>query len=68
MLVFYLPSGVLMDLGKYIKKSSVNNLPAVKKVCLECGKEVDKEHAGHLYYHSFCSQACKEKYVGMALD
>lgn len=57
-----------MDLGKYIKRGSMSNLPPIKKTCLECGKEVDKEHAGHLYYHSFCCHACKEKYVGMTLD
>ncbi len=57
-----------MDLGKYIKRGSVNNLPAVKKNCLQCGKEVEKESAGHLYYQSFCCHNCKEKYVGMTLD
>ena len=59
-----------MDLGKYIKKSSVNqNNPYGKeKKCMQCGKEIDREKAGHLYFQSFCSHECKERYVGMELD
>lgn len=62
--------GGIMDLGRYIKKSQNHDYgePQATKVCLECGKEIDKESAGHLYYQKFCSRNCKEKYVGMQLD
>ncbi|MAG21829.1 MAG: hypothetical protein CL943_00795 [Candidatus Diapherotrites archaeon] len=58
-----------MDFGKYIKKSNnSDNVPAPPKACRECGKEIDRERAGHLYYHGFCSHSCKEKYVGHELE
>jgi len=59
-----------MDLSKYIKKNNANmfNIPQKEKQCMQCGKVVEKERAGHLYFQSFCSRDCKEKYVGMELD
>lgn len=62
--------GETMDLGRYIKKSNSNNQNIYNrpKRCMQCGKDIDRERAGHLYYQSFCCHACKERYVGRMLD
>ncbi|MBI4043534.1 MAG: hypothetical protein HY393_01855 [Candidatus Diapherotrites archaeon] len=57
-----------MDFSKYMKNqpkySSRANVGPYgrKKYCLTCGREVEKTDS-HLYYQSFCSDACKDEYM-----
>ncbi|HLC92689.1 MAG TPA: hypothetical protein VJH23_03205 [archaeon] len=54
-----------MDLSKFTKKSGkVYNMPQ-SKTCTTCGKEINKDTtARHLFYAGFCSENCKDKYMG----
>ena len=59
-----------MDLSRYTKKNSATSASSYGrlKYCMQCGKEVDRESAGHLYYQSFCSQLCKDRYIGREIN
>jgi len=55
-----------MDFSHYLKKQSKLGKSGygVERKCLECGKEVENT-GSHLYYQKFCSQSCKDKYIGL---
>lgn len=54
-----------MDLTKYTKKSAKVYKMADSKDCVLCRKQIFKDETPrHLFYSGFCSETCKEKYLG----
>ena len=57
-----------MDFSNYFKRNGMQHRKySVEKKCLNCGKVITKEEH-YPYYPQFCSQRCKEKYIGVPLD
>jgi len=57
-----------MDLNPYLRKSasSRSRIPMQReKSCMECGRALEAD-GSHLYYQSFCSERCKQKYIDSA--
>ena len=54
-----------MDFSKYMKKSGKAYTMPAEKTCTTCGKEIAKDSVPrHLFYAGFCSEKCKDKYMG----
>ena len=57
-----------MDFSKYMKNqprySSRAGTGSMQRgrYCLNCGRQIERSE-DHLYYQSFCSDACKDEYV-----
>ncbi len=55
----------LMDISRFTKKSGKTYAMPDTKKCTSCKKEITRESTPrHLFYSGFCSEACKDKYVG----
>jgi len=53
-----------MDLSKYTKKSGKAYPMPSSRVCIVCQRSISKDETPrHLFYSSFCSEDCKDKYV-----
>ncbi len=54
-----------MDLSSFTKKSGkVYKMPEIKN-CTTCSREITKDTTPrHLFYAGFCSDKCKDKYMG----
>lgn len=54
-----------MRISSLVKKdSSHDQAPSysIEKKCLYCGRKLENT-GSYLYYQSFCSENCKEKYI-----
>jgi len=55
-----------MDFSEYLSKGGrkpYDKFPKIEKKCLECGKLIE-EIISPVHRQGFCSQQCKNKYIG----
>lgn len=57
-----------MDYSQYMKGKRKQDYTLSEKRCMECGRTLEKDSfekdSSYLYLQSFCSEKCKNRYVG----